>query len=824
MALGKKLDYGVCENNFFKWLVDIEKFDEVGMSESDTRSKLIDSLFLEVLGWDEEQIVREEYVKSTGFYDYLFQSGQNKFILEAKKMEVDFILPKARTVKFKSLNDKKCSIQDAINQGINYAAVKGADTVVVFNGKQMAVTYIPFINLVHHDTYLFWDLKDLKDNFIRFFNVLSPLSSSIKNLPEIIVPNDSEALIRQRPYFSDRITNQQPDKNGKAYENLLAKYFEQIHGKYFSDIISDEDLLQKCYVESEASEKLEREIETVLRDRAHLIDYPISEIETTKKSAGKFGDVFVSNKNGTKLFLLLGGSGVGKTTFIFRFFNFILTKLEKDYLVWLYLDFKKMSETGNIDEFVYKQIEEQLAEKYEHLELYSNPLKMKAIFAKDLKREQGTINMYTTDEEKNREIIEVIKRSKQDKAHHVQRIFEYLKHNGYGTCVIYDNVDQLNTELQKKIFLQSNVIRENLKTTVICSLREEVYYNHKDDSIFNFSEIERFHIPSPRLKNVISKRIKKIKDDTPSQEKFSTESNDGKHVYINKLDIIDVLTQTFLGRPENLQLIEMLANNDLRDSLKYFKSIISSYNIDFDTILVSAGMYAAGSKASETKVIDSSEILRALALQDRVHFRGEKSEPLINIFSIESDGFFSHFIKIRILMYAQTRINISMGTTPTGYFIIRQMYEEKFKNYVNSIDNFIGICKSLQKIGALININGTLTELDGEDMVRLGASGKYYIDTLIFNPYYLALIAIDTPLSTEAFDRIADIYKKSQFVEGSKKIKYVQMAKEFVKYLVAEEEKERKFLESLDDSISYSDEYFLISKKIEESVKKFIIE
>src|SRR5690625_25118 len=248
------------QSNFKKWYQKTKNILENKQSEADTRSKIIDSLFTEVLGWDESQIQREGYVNKVGFFDYIFNSGKNKFVMEAKKTDIDFTMPKVRTIKYNSLNDKNCSLKDAIIQGVNYAAPMLIDVVVVFNGRQMSITYLPYMIKNNNDTYLFWDLEDLQHHFIRLFNILSPLVNSKVELPSVIVPDKSNVLIRNRPIFLEKVTNKQPDLHIKQKTNELAQYFEHIHGRYFSDITSDIELLKKCYCDTETAGKLGREI------------------------------------------------------------------------------------------------------------------------------------------------------------------------------------------------------------------------------------------------------------------------------------------------------------------------------------------------------------------------------------------------------------------------------------------------------------------------------------------------------------------------------------------------------------------------------------
>ena len=56
------------------------------LSEADSRAKIIDPIFKNCLGWEENDITREEHVNK-GFIDYIFKVGSRPvFVLEAKKI------------------------------------------------------------------------------------------------------------------------------------------------------------------------------------------------------------------------------------------------------------------------------------------------------------------------------------------------------------------------------------------------------------------------------------------------------------------------------------------------------------------------------------------------------------------------------------------------------------------------------------------------------------------------------------------------------------------------------------------------------------------
>ncbi|MEY8759913.1 hypothetical protein [Chryseobacterium tongliaoense] len=68
-------------------------FKKLDLSESDTRSKILDKILISILGWSEFDIEREGWVR-IGFFDYELKTSSFQFVIEAKKNFVEFKLPK----------------------------------------------------------------------------------------------------------------------------------------------------------------------------------------------------------------------------------------------------------------------------------------------------------------------------------------------------------------------------------------------------------------------------------------------------------------------------------------------------------------------------------------------------------------------------------------------------------------------------------------------------------------------------------------------------------------------------------------------------------
>jgi len=75
-----------------KNFTELMKEQWISLSESDTRSKIIDPIFTKCLNWEETDFSREEH-SDTGFVDYVFKIGKkNVFVIEAKREGVSFSL------------------------------------------------------------------------------------------------------------------------------------------------------------------------------------------------------------------------------------------------------------------------------------------------------------------------------------------------------------------------------------------------------------------------------------------------------------------------------------------------------------------------------------------------------------------------------------------------------------------------------------------------------------------------------------------------------------------------------------------------------------
>ena len=118
---------GACKD----WLADTVKQP---LSETDTRCKAIDYVLLDVLGWSESNIKREEkLVETTKYIDYVLSTVRPMLVVEAKRSDFLFNLPSIR-------NGRRFKVGGALSEDKNLlAAILQAQIYAISKGILFAV-------------------------------------------------------------------------------------------------------------------------------------------------------------------------------------------------------------------------------------------------------------------------------------------------------------------------------------------------------------------------------------------------------------------------------------------------------------------------------------------------------------------------------------------------------------------------------------------------------------------------------------------------------------------------------------------------------------
>ncbi|MBK6541119.1 MAG: hypothetical protein IPG10_07535 [Flavobacteriales bacterium] len=250
---------------FEKIVLELARYQSADMTESDTRSKVIDSIFTDVLGWSEDDIQREQF-NDNGYYDYRISAPGFSFIVEAKRNFAELKLPsKATSVKLQTL---LAGNREVIDQVRGYIGDNGLTYGIITNGRQFIIAR--FFNQdgkswKDNRALVYDGLDRIKEGFIDFFNNLSKQAVTENGgFKYDLAPAKSvgRSLIADAYDRAKEVTR-------NTISSKLASIIDSIFGDIFTDALeNDEEFLRECFVENNETRKNREEIERLFGDYA----------------------------------------------------------------------------------------------------------------------------------------------------------------------------------------------------------------------------------------------------------------------------------------------------------------------------------------------------------------------------------------------------------------------------------------------------------------------------------------------------------------------------------------------------------------------------
>lgn len=708
---------------------EIVRFVDTKFSESDTRAKILDPIFKDVLGWKKDDIRREEGIHK-GFIDYTFSLNNLPiFVLEAKKIGVSFNIPFSfRNIKYKirgtiTTDDK---IEAAINQVARYTQEIGVTYAIISNGKQFIIFESFKRGGQWRDNYctVFKSYEEIIDNFTFFWNILSKesvASGSLRNyISQEIIP-----LKFHRPF--SLIHNE----NSIVGKNILSHYITPISKVIFNDLTDDSklDVLRRCYIRQKEIANYNQIIKTSFDRLPHYHKkYEIDWFIESEDAAGKFQLSFEkcqmflkTEKPSGSLMILLGGIGSGKTTFIHHFFKIIMK--DRDDILWFYINFGvSPPDIEEIDNFIYNNIIQQYKIKYSY------------IFQEEFK------NL----------ILNELKPTLKD----VLILFTLLTYQEKTISLVLDNVDQhsyTSPLYQERVFEFAEYITSELKTITILNLREESYFRATRSGVLDAYLIPKFHIASPNFEDLIRKRLlyaistlnKDIKVIESSLGVRLEESNKNMIRLYFKI-ISNSVRKTRRQGQAILKFINDISGGDMRQALRLFNQFMLSGNTNIDEMFEIELRTPNGAPPYLHYQIPIHHFIKSIILGDYRYY-GTNRSFVMNSFQVNPTYSNSHFNYCRVLSYLYKRIDYYVALD-NGFVPINDILYQAELGGLNQ--------KSIEDI--LINLGESkLIEFNNQnikgyydaDYCRITITGIYYFETFMHDFAYLDLIFPDTLIS-----------------------------------------------------------------------------
>ena len=763
-----------------------------GINEADTRAKIIDRVLKDVLGWDEAAIRREQRTADGQYVDYLLSSESNKFLLEAKREGIYFDIPSGMTARARrdGILSRASGLHRALRQVVDYCQSKGFAVGVVSNGLQMAATLV-YPKGGGYDTFLFDGIDRISEKFILFWDLLSPTGDAEKTLAELLAARD---FIRPAPQYSERLLSSLPLPDESMERNPAVVSLAPVIARFFSELVGEgkEEVLRQAYVESGRQAQYGKQLDSLLADHMPQIPPVVRDTRPRKSAAPQFDAAFeepATTRPEGRVILLVGGVGAGKTTFVHRYFRYLITDELRERVVPVFLDFTRTSEESSLSEFVDAAVLEQL-EEISEFDLGSW-LTLQQMYRHEIvKLREGVLAPYWKGNRQkfDEKVADGLAERKRNSESHIGQAIAYLRNSrSVDTCVIFDNVDQFGQEFQLEAIRLALQRSRLWRCFGVLALREETYWRFRNTAPLDAFHRYAYHVAAPRIANVLSRRLE-LAEKELGQQSLTVRTRSGLEVSGASVgQFLQVIVSSFLGEDQrNIMLLESLCANDVRQALDMFETFLLSGHTnteEYIKTLILSGSY----------VVPFHHVVRSIALGERRYYDSSRSK-VTNLFSIEDDGFYSHFQKIRLLRYLSSVRQID-AVPGRGFVAVERLYEA-FRGVISDEDGLRRVLDPLLRERLVEAANGYRVRGERADLVRITSAGTYYLNFLVNEFSYLDLVATDTPIkSVKRFD----LLKKAGLVKGHMNdavTERVKKVREFLAYLAEEDASEAEHLKA----------------------------
>lgn len=742
---------------------EFAKWESEYLSEADTRAKLIDRLLREVLFWPEDAVRREQHGPA-GFMDYsLTVHGRRFAVIEAKKTGIGFTLPIAppNTVRSYKLNGALVTddaIKQVIEQVHSYASEEGIRYSVVTNGASWIVFRSVREDCPWRQGYarVFPDLNFIENHFTEFWNTLSFEAVSAGSLDDLF--GAADRVSREMHRVTSRLFN----ADLPLRRNHLHAQLAPVIDTFFTDI-GDKDeieILKRCYVHSLSLRIVARDLNVVISDALprFLSDEGAQTVFQGSNDSGVFGRVVeeaVSNtsdrppqtpSSDSHIFLILGGIGSGKTTFLKRYQRTVGKTLLERNALWFHIDLLGPPDRSDLEHYVWSFILDDIRSRYAGKKLEKRDV-LKRVYADRITalKETTLRGMQPGSDQYEDTLSECIESWRKDLADYVPRLVRYarVKHS-LKPFFFVDNVDQLPPAFQAQVFMFAQRLADETEAIAIFALREESYYSASVQKIFTAYTTQKFHIASPQFKKLLGNRIlyakEVIRDEAKRRILKSSVPIDTDGI----TDLLSIVERSIFSKNHNIaRFIEAVCFGNMRNALQMFATFLTSGATDVDKMLRifrrEGGYYIA-----------FHEFVKSVMLGDRKYYK-ESESPILNLFETGSEPNSSHFTSVRLLniLLAHRGDRSREGQGYVGIERIANVFEGYF-------DNRRDFIKSLERMVArqLVELNTRSLETiaDATEM-RVTAAGWYFVRHLMHRFAYLDLVLQDTPLDDSGTEK-----------------------------------------------------------------------
>ncbi|MDP8931717.1 MAG: ATP-binding protein, partial [Actinomycetota bacterium] len=629
---------------------ELPDYADTVVTEADTRLKVIDRILREVLGWPLGEIHAEE-AAGPGFVDYkLTVNDLARLVVEAKRDGRDLGLAgeAGRSYKLGGPMFRAEAVREGIEQAIIYCAHHSAELAAVTNGHEWMVFranrlgdgrrvkdgyafVFPSLHAVADHFKLFWHLLSydgvLKNDFRPYF--LEAEGSPIRTVAFLKPLRDpaSSRLLKSSDLGAD-------------VRAIMSRFFTRLSGDM------DPELLAACFVETRESSEADRALARISEDLlAHIrrMDDATGRELTELIEVSLVSDV-------RDFVILVGTKGAGKSTFIDRFFRFVLPEDITCRVMAVTVDLREHpGDPQSVVDWLKKRLLQNFEEKLYRTGVATYDELRGMFYDEYVRLREGTLrHLYDHDQEAFRiefgRMLEAKRAS--DSESYIRGLMRHVVTNRKLLPVlIFDNADHFTIEFQEAVYQYARSLHAHAACLTILPITDHTSWQLSRHGALQSFEHEALYLPTPPMRSVLQKRIgylaAKVSEEHTEGGRYFTER--GIRLSLRDLGgFVASLERVFIDSPLVAEWIARLSNNDVRRALQLSAEVVSSPHLQVSDLVKA---HVAGT----TKAIPLHRIKSALIRGRYDVYPVGRNQFVHNIFAMTDDADTSPLMGLRLL-------------------------------------------------------------------------------------------------------------------------------------------------------------------------------
>jgi len=774
------------------------QFASQKLNEADTRHQLIDPLLHDVFGWPHNRVHCEEFVQP-GYADYVLvrSDGSHLLFIEAKRQGFYFTLPQEMVAQTQSIYIKvrtlltDANISAAVNQVRGYCINTGCEYAAVTNGHQWIFFKTFQIGKDWQDVkaLVINGLDYFASKFIEAHNIFSYKAiAEDASLRRIFL--DGALSNRELFYPKDRISVYDAPVDANGYASTL----RPIADKYFGVIdATDSGFMENCYVSDREYDLAFTNAKRRLEDAVtpFLQQFNIRDFRDSERGGG-FGSRLARNVVGLRpadVVVLFGGKGVGKSTFLRRLLLHKPPQVIAKNGVIVLIDLLNVEPTkGRLEAAIWGGLENQL--DIENV-LQGDRDGLCRLFSDRFEQaqKQHLFGFEEKSEVYNVRLNDLISSWKGDHAYVAKCLAARIRSRHKAIIVTIDNTDHHDDSLQEFCFSVGQSVASTFPCVVIISMREERFYSSSIRGVLDAYQNSGFHISSPEPREVFLRRIDYVRRLLRSGAADIDRSS--PRIDVEVVDtFLSIMDSNFKEKGSHLSnFITACSHGNIRLALELFRGFVVS------------GYTNVREMTNERRwTLQIHQVIKPFMIPSRF-FYSENISRIPNIFQIRSKSHGSHFTALRILAsLLQGHDRHSPPFVPVA--TLSMPFIEAFAMKEDFQSNMDMLLKH-----NLIEANNRLDMFtNAVDSVKITTYGVFMLSALSHDFTYLELTAEDSAIadmstSNQLAELSNDEYRFFTSHDTMARVEVrLERAEVFVRYLEAEEARERQLYRSSTDS------------------------